>query len=303
MKISLQAKAELGLAGVALLWGLTFPFIRIALTELTSLHLLLLRSAIASLVFLPFILATKENRKRIWKYLPYGTLLGILFFFSYFTQSIGLETIASGRSAFLTNLSIIFVPFLSPLFKCGFPTKNDLISAGIALCGLFLLTNPLQNHGISSGDMWTVVCALLYSLQIHILQIAMRKKPNALMYAFWQIMLISVCSLAWLPFTHTSTPIFPVSAKAMWSIIYLGVIGMSFSVWMQTKFQQHTSPERASVIYILEPLCATFFGFIILNETLSLKNICGAGFIVAAVLWTPFVKEFKKYFLKMKASR
>ncbi len=296
MKIPLQTKAELFLALVALLWGLTFPFIRISLTELSSLNLLLVRSVIATVVFLPFIFLIKKNKKEFWEYFPFGIILGVLFFISYFSQSIGLETTPSGRSAFLTNLTIVFVPFLSPFFKKGFPTKHDIISALLALCGLFFLTNPTSRGSFSTGDLWTICCAFFYAVQIHVLQIAMSKKSNALLFAFWQMAFIAMASFACSPFSGGWTYSWNLSQKTIWCIIYLGVIGMSLTVWLQTRYQQYTSPERASIIYILEPLCASFFGYLILQETFSTKNFIGAALIIVAVLWFSIWKFIKKYF-------
>ena len=293
MTLKMRTKAEIALVLATLFWGLTFPFIRIVVREISPLQLVFLRGAIAALLFLPFVLLIKSNRKNFLQLLPIGAILGILYFVSYYAQSIGLQTISSGRSAFITNLSVIFVPLLSPIFKRGLPNKNDLISCIIAICGIYFLTNPFNKSGIQIGDIWTLVTAVCFSFQIHILQWAIEHKPFAEIYAFWQVAFIAIFSLSLMPFLSSGPHFFPSTPKAIYALVYLGVIAMVLTTWLQTRYQRYTSPERAAVIYIIEPVFACFFGFLLLDETMSAKNLFGGFLIIFAVLWSYIFKFMK----------
>ncbi|MES2613816.1 MAG: DMT family transporter [Bdellovibrionota bacterium] len=294
MNTTLRTKGELALLLATFIWGLTFPFIRIVLQEMHSLQLVFLRGIIAGLIFLPFILLIKQNKKNLIRLLPMGAILGILYFTSYFSQAIGLETISSGRSAFITNLSVIFVPLLSPLFKRGSPSRNDIISCVIALCGMYFLCNPFGQTGINIGDFWTLLTAICFSIQIHSLQWAMEYKPFPLIYSFWQVTFVGLFSLIFMPFYKSNIYTTHISTGAILALIYLAVIAMVLATWIQSRYQGYTSPERAAVIYIIEPVFACFFGYIILNETMSVPNLFGGFLIIFAVLWVYIVKLFYK---------
>lgn len=288
----MRTKAELALVIATLFWGLTFPFIRIVVLEISPLHLVFLRGVIACIIFFPIVLFIKKERKALIKLLPIGGVLGFLYFVSYLSQSIGLQTISSGRSAFITNLSVFFVPILSPVFKHSLPTKNDIISCFIALCGMYFLTNPFSESGIKTGDLWTILTAICFSLQIHILQWALKHNPFANVYAFWQVTFIAIFSLLFLPFSKEKSLFLPDSTEALLALIYLGVIAMVITTWIQTRYQSYTSPERAAVIYIIEPVFACFFGFIILHEVMTYKNLFGGFLIIFAVSWNYIYKIF-----------
>lgn len=297
-----RARAEGGLVLATFLWGLTFPFIRISLTELSPLMLLWLRACMAALVFLPFVLAVKKNRVQLPSLIPVGAILGSLYFCSYLSQTVGLQTITSARSAFLTNLSVVFVPLFSPLFRRGMPNRNDLISCLIALIGMFLLTNPTSEGGFAQGDLWTLVCAFCFTLQIHVLQIAMQRFHNETLFSFLQMVFIFLLCLLFIPLSGTSF-VLPKNMHVVGSVFYLGAIGMVCCTWLQTRYQYLTTPERASIIYILEPVFAGVFAFFLLNEHMSLRSILGGAVIIFSVLYVYFIKIMRKLLKTLRRNR
>lgn len=292
LNLKRRTKAEIALICAAVMWGLTFPFIRIVIKEITPLQLVFFRGLFAALIFLPFVLLSRVNRDYFFKTLPIGALLGILYFTSYYTQSIGLQTIPSGRSAFITNLSVIFVPFLSPFFRRGWPSRNDAISCMIAMVGIYFLTNPFRHAGLKPGDFYTIITAISFSFQIHILQWAVEKNPFPTLYAFWQVAFIGLFSGILLPFSKMEHSYLSMSPLAILSLIYLILVGMVLTTWLQSRYQSDTTPERATVIYIIEPIFACFFGYLILNESMSMRNLFGGFLIIVAVLWTYILKFF-----------
>jgi drug/metabolite transporter (DMT)-like permease len=294
--VSVRMKAEIFLVLATLIWGLTFPFIRIALLDITPSMLVFLRGAMAAFILSFFVFINVENRKILLKLMPFGLLLGFLYYASYFTQTLGLQTITSGRSAFLTNITVVFVPLLSPLFKTGKFAKNDMISCGIALLGMFFLTNPVSQGGFKAGDFWTILCAFLFSLQIQFLHVAMWRYPrSSVAFAFLQLFFLTFFAAFSLPFTQTKN-LFHMNPFSILSLVYLGVVAMVLTTWIQSRYQHQTSPERASLIYVLEPVFACIFGFIILNEKMTFVSLFGGFLMIISVIWVYFLKLFKKIF-------
>ncbi|MEN9462098.1 MAG: hypothetical protein RLZZ355_28, partial [Pseudomonadota bacterium] len=100
----------LALLFVTLIWGATFPVLKIATAQLSGVETTALRFCIAAVCMLPFTLRLPRHTWRD------GALMGGLVLVSYVLQAYGLEFISSNRSAFLTSLNVLMVPFLAVLF-------------------------------------------------------------------------------------------------------------------------------------------------------------------------------------------
>ena len=287
MSIKTRIKAELALCVDTLIWGLSFPVIKILLEEVNPQNLVFLRSVIATIIFLPFVFFSNQNRKNFFKLMPIGAVLGLLYYISYLTQTIGLQKIPSGRSAFITSLSVVFVPLLSPLFKQGYPKKKDIISMILALIGIFFLTDPFVSKGFSIGDSWTIICSLSFSIQILLLQLVIKKYKFYMLISFFHIFFIMIFSSLSV-FSHHSSIHIPHTLNGYYSLFYLSILAMFVTTFLQNRFQHETTAERASIIYALEPVFASIFGYTLLNENQSLLNILGGGLVIMSVLWPIF---------------
>ena len=288
MLISKRFRAESALVLLTIMWGLTFPITRVVIAEMSSFAMVFFRALLATLVFLPFVVLKKEDRIYCLKFLPLGLTLGMLVYFSYLFQSFGLETIHSGRSAFLTNLTIVFVPLMSPIFQKQMPSIKDVISIAIAFIGMIFLTSPFDGEGLSKGDLWTILCAVTFSIHIHVLQIFVIKYNKSKIIAFLEILFMCIFAATLIPFSDKSSHLLPTTLGAYIALFYLGAISMVGTTVLQAKYQCKTTPERASLIYILEPVFAIFFGYVILSESMTSKSLFGGCLIIFAVVWVYF---------------
>ena len=94
---------------VTVVWGMTFPVLKVATGVLSGVEITTLRFCIAALCMLPFV---RGISLAVWRD---GFWLGALALFSMAAQAYGLQFIASNRSAFLTSLNVLMVPLLGLL--------------------------------------------------------------------------------------------------------------------------------------------------------------------------------------------
>lgn len=73
-------------------------------------------------------------------------------------------------------------------------------------------------------------------------------------------------------------------SAALPAIIYCGIISSGIAFTLQILGQQGTEPTLASIIMSTESLWATVFGFLILGETMTLREGAGCIIMFAAVL-------------------
>jgi len=109
MKVNRALIADLSLAGVCLISGGTFVMMKNLLSREAALNVLSWRFIIATL-FLLLIIPQRLPDKKTFKN---GLILGAALFGGYLFQTFGLIYTTPARSAFITGLSVILVPFFS----------------------------------------------------------------------------------------------------------------------------------------------------------------------------------------------
>jgi len=276
-----QQRADLALLAVALLWGVTFPLIRGAMETISPTNFVAWRFSTATVAFLPLVLTRPQAWFALRRALLPGLGLGLLAWASYFTQTIGLQTVEAGRAAFITGTSVIMVPFLSPAFGAGRPSRIDLVAAAVATVGMYLLTDP-SSGGFSSGDFWVLGCALTYSIYIHVLQRVLRGGFAPVALAFTQVLGITV--VAWVAFPLGGEALAVPSGSTLVAILVCALLATVGTFWLQTHFQGRTSPQRVALLFSMEPVFATAFAFLLLGEVLAPIGFAGGLLILAAVV-------------------
>lgn len=273
----------LALLFVTLVWGATFPVLKVATAQLSGVEVSALRFIIAAVCMLPVVFRVPRST---WKD---GAVLGALVLVSYVSQAFGLEFISSNRSAFLTSLNVLMVPLLGIAFGAR-PTWLIWVSAVMACTGIGLMSWE------GGSDLWadvaTVFGAFAYALYVIVLsQRASRHSPRQL--AATQIVWMAVLGSLWMLFDawgsdklHTlpSRLTLPILA----GLAYLGVVATAGMLFLQATAQRFVSADKAALIYAMEPVFAALFAWWWLGEALSLQAAIGGGIVVAAVLLSEY---------------
>jgi drug/metabolite transporter (DMT)-like permease len=285
--MKLSSKANFYLSIATLMWGITFPLTRNALTEVDPFVFVSLRFAIATLVLLPSVCSlfckTTQNTLR-------GSLIiGGLNAAAYLCQTIGLETVHSARAAFITGASVIFVPFLAPLFKLEKPSRLDLLCAGIGFIGLYILMD-IGHLYLGHGDLWVFLGAIFFSLQITYLQRINLLIKDYQLLTFYQLLFT-------VPFVFLFTKGHSFSAalqpQALIGILFCAIFATSLAYYLQNKYQKFTSAPKAALIFALEPVFASLFGVLINHETLAKTTLIGGALLLLSLI-LPSIVNMKK---------
>jgi drug/metabolite transporter (DMT)-like permease len=277
MRFSL--KAEMMLALCTVLWGATFPAIKMALADASPWTMVALRFSIAALVFLPFTLGAARRAPRAE--LITGFWLGATLLISFGAQTFGLVYTSVSRSAFITQLLILFTPLLQFAVFRRIPAPTTLLGGAIVLGGMFLLTAPTGELALNRGDWLTLLCAFTFSIYILIIDHRSRPENHAALSLYQTAFLAAG---AWAFATTLETPhasFTPIGAAAL---LFLAVGGVNAAVYLQMKYQPQTSPARAAVVFSLEPVFATLFAVWLGWEQLGPRMLIGGGVVLAGVL-------------------
>ncbi len=244
----------LSLLFVTVVWGATFPVLKIATAQLSGVETSALRFLLAALCMLPWALRAP---RRAW---IDGALLGALVLFSYVAQAFGLQFISSNRSAFLTSLNVLMVPLLGLVFGRTLSWRV-VIAAVMACAGIGLMSWDGGAHFLA--DAATVAGALGYALYVIVLS-ARAGRHEARNLAATQIVWMAVLGGLWMLADAQGTDKLQtlgsrLNVEILWGLAYLGVIATSGMLFLQARAQRHVAAEKAALIYAMEPVFAALF--------------------------------------------
>jgi drug/metabolite transporter (DMT)-like permease len=270
---------------VTVVWGATFPVLKIATAQLSGIETSALRFLLAALCMLPWALRAP---RKAWRD---GALLGALVLFSYVAQAYGLQFISSNRSAFLTSLNVLMVPLLGVVF--GNTLSWRVVLAALLAClGIGLMS--WDGGANLAADAATVAGALGYALYVIVLS-ARAARHDARSLAATQIVWMAVLGSLWMLADALGTDRLQtlgsrLNAEILWGLAYLGVVATAAMLFLQARAQRHVSADKAALIYAMEPVFAALFAWMWLSEGLSLRAALGAAVVVFAVVfseWKP----------------
>ncbi|WP_297495474.1 DMT family transporter [Thermococcus sp.] len=273
-------RSELVLLAITAMWGLTFPAMKVSLDYIPPILFLAYRFGIASLLMLIIFRSRVLRRETLYE----GFLLGLTLFFGHGFQIVGLKYTTASNSAFITSLYVVFTPFIA-YFLLGERIKTrDILSLGIALTGLYLISGA--GRTVSYGDFLTALCAVSFAFQIVLVQKFGEK--DYLSLAFWQIFWNFLFSLI---FALLFEPkVFPREILPWLGLIYTAIFGTVIAFTLQVKYQKHTTAYKAALIYSMEPIFGSLSAFILLGERFTKRALAGA-FLIMAGVWNEIRKN------------
>jgi drug/metabolite transporter (DMT)-like permease len=272
-------RADAVLISITAFWGVTFVVVKDAVVLADPFTFLALR------FFLGAVLLTLVA----WRAMPSGALLaagaglGVLLFVGFSAQTSGLQYTTPSRSAFLTGLSVLLVPFLSIAFHRRRPAPASLLGVAFAVVGLWALAGGSAlgvPQGLGVGEQLTLLCALAFALHITLIERLARKYAPAPLVA---VQLWTVAFLALLTTLVLGPRI--LATAALWSAVLItGIGGSAVALLLQAWAQARTTAVRAALVYALEPVFASAYSVALGREHLGLRELCGGGLIVLGVL-------------------
>ncbi|AXQ23749.1 DMT family transporter [Acinetobacter wuhouensis] len=286
----LSAKApQIALILITIIWGGSFLTVQYGLNFSSPIMFVAFR----------FMAAAIAVSLISWKYLKdfnrqefiAGALIGLVIAIGYGTQTIGLQTISSSESAFLTALYVPLVPILLWGIFRQKPSIMTWLGVVLAFIGLVFLTgNGFSQIHLNYGQILTLLGSIAIALEI-ILIGYFAGKVNVRRVTVIQLAFASLFCFILTPFLgETQLPNF------QWQLIAvlcgLGIASACIQLVMNWA-QQSVDSAQAAIIYAGEPVWAALFGRIA-GERLPIIALFGGLLVVLGVI----VSEWKPKFLK-----
>lgn len=304
-----QLAGNLMLLTTATIWGMAFVAQRVGMDYVGPLTFSFSRFILAILVLIPVVRimdrtsrkkaledgtyqepGAEEKKRQKKQLMKASTVCGCVLFCANALQQIGLVSTDAGKTGFITALYIILVPVFSVALK-HMPGFKCWIGVVLGTVGLYFLCIT-RSLTIAPGDLVILIGAAFWATHILVIDYFLPKVSDPVKMSQYQFIVVAVLSFI-------GAVIFEdISISAIIDcaipILYAGALSGGVGFTLQILGQRHTNPTVASLILSLESFFGALFGFLILQERMSPREILGCILMFAAIIISQLPEKKEK---------
>jgi drug/metabolite transporter (DMT)-like permease len=281
----------------AIIWGSAFVAQSVGMEHVEPFTFTFTRSIIGGVVLIPVIILLRKTDsvtmrrdsqgkdfagiKGITKYEWLGGICcGIALCAASNFQQIGMLHTTVGKAGFITALYVVIVPILGLFLRKRVPALIWFCVV-LSVAGLYLLCMPKGAFTLAQGDVLVLICALLFSFHILIIDY-FSPKGDGVVISCIQFFVCGILSGIIMLFVEN--PTFANIMDAKWSILYAGALSSGVAYTLQVVAQKGVNPTVASLILCLESVVAVLAGWIILGDKLTSRELAGCILMFVAIV-------------------
>ena len=294
-----QLRGCLILALGALIWGIAFVAQNVGMDKVEPFTFNGIRTLLGSVTLLPLLLfrrlknnggerKTKDGKKEL---LIGGTLCGVALFVAGSLQQFAFTdpNASSGKIAFLTALYMIIVPLFGIFLGKKLPIRI-WVCVLLGVTGAYLLSVS-DGFSISRGDLLAIGCAVAFSFHILLVDRYSRTVDGVELSCLQFFVAGSLGVICMFLFEK---PVLSDILSAAVPILYAGVMSCGLGYTFQVIGQKDVDPTVASLIMCFESVFGALAGWVILKETMSLRQVIGCVVMFIAVILTQIPISLKR---------
>lgn len=269
---------ELALIAITAVWGATFLLVHWAMEHSGPWFFVGLRFIVAGLISI--LIFHRSLRGMTWADIGAGASIGLMIYAGYGLQTMGLQTIESSTSAFLTALYVPMVPFAQWLFFRRRPPVLAFAGAGLAFAGLVLIAGPgTLSLSLGLGETVTLISTLPIVGEIILISVFANRIDLGRITVV-QLHTAGLLGFATMPVVGEGVPQF----SWVWVAAAIGLGAASCVIQLTMNWAQRSvSPTRATIIYAGEPVWAALIGRLA-GERLPAAALLGGLLVVLGIL-------------------
>ena len=286
---------------LGLIWGTSFLWIKIAVTEISPFVLVAFRTLFGALGLL-LIMWSQKTFPKSWKefrlWLSVFAVVGLInVALPFVLISWSEQYISSGIAAILDSAVPLFSMLIAPLVLRDDPmTLPKTIGLVVGFVGVLVLFSPDLALGINQsliGEIGMLLATLSYAIG----SIYVRLKARGLapqLQAFLQLGMATV--MVWLFTGVAERPIVLPHLPITWlALLWLGLLGSCVAYILFFSLMNTIGPTRTTMVTYIPPLVGVLLGAIFLGEQLNWQAILGGVLILSGIAVVNMKKlPFKK---------
>jgi drug/metabolite transporter (DMT)-like permease len=284
-------KPYLALVSLALLWGIAFALIKVAVHDMNPIVMVLIRATSGCLALALFVRAMGRPlfgegwKARIVPYTFLGIAGGLLPWFGIAWGELQISSgLASILNATMPLWAAVLVWWVIPNER---PSALNYAGVLIGFSGVVILVLPdLAAKGVGGnvvGALAVLLSAFVYAVG------ALYQRRNLRNVSVYEVSLgqMAATAILALPLAAPILPSTHVSLGSMAAVVVgLGVAGSGLGFLLYYYVMNTLGAVRGTGVTLLVPVTAVFWGLVLLHETLTLPTIVGMIVILAGVVLT-----------------
>ena len=278
--------AWLQLGASVVLFGLTWPAIKIGLSASTPVWLAAARatlSALAAFVMLAALRRLAWPGRADWPIVLSVGAFQLTFFFA--LANLGVQSVPPGRSGVLAYTTMLWMVPLSLLV--GEPVGwRGVAGALLGLLGIVVLIDPLRfdwsDRAIVEGHAWLLLAGFSWALAVlHARRHRWRLSPLDVLP--WQMAVATV--LLWiLALTVEPGGYLDFSQPNLWiALLYIGVFAGPAGTWAAVSVARALPPVTGSLGMLGTPLLGIASSVVLLGESVTWPLVLGTMLVIAGI--------------------
>ena len=271
------------LAGV--LWGTSFPIIKIGLKTIDPFAFVFWRFLISTITLVVVMLLLRKlefkiTDKRMLVFLGVANAAG------YLLQYVGMPYTTAAKAALFINLSAMWVALLSPKLLGESFSRKKIVGILFGVMGVVFVSTNLDflslGQGQLAGDMLLIVSGFAWALfMIYNKKLVINSTMATFQSMTW-VLILTLLSIV--PFTVLSGPgFFDLSGWAWLAIVYTAIVCWVLPYYLWLEGLKHLSASTSTVLLLSEIVVAVVGSVIVLKEPLTVFSTFGALLIVIAI--------------------
>ncbi len=262
---------------MALIWGIPYLLIRVAVAEISPATLVFARTGIAAVVLLPIAVLLIDLRPVLerWRWVV-----------AFAVVEVGLPWVLLGSAeqhvtSSLAGLLVAGVPLVGTVIAVATGGSHHMARRGflgllMGLAGVSAIVG--SNIGVS--DTTALLEMALVVVGYAVGPAILARRLGGLPAVGVQALALSLIALVYAPVAFVQRPVVLPSVGALAAIAILGVVCTAAAFVLFSELIEEVGPVRATVVTYINPAVASLLGVLVLNESFTAAMAVGLGLVI-----------------------
>ena len=274
----------------AAIWGLGTVVIKSTVDAFPPAWIVGVRFTAAGII-LGVVMLPRIRKHLDAEHLCKGSVLGVMVFLAYWSNSTGLTDTTASNSSFLTSPYCVIIPFLGWALRGPRPTRFNLAAAMVCVAGVECVSFAgADGFSLRFGDLVTLLSALF--LSFHVVYTAkFAPGSDMTLLTVIQFLVAGLLGLA-AGLALEPMPNFAALGADTWtSLAYLAVFASCVALLLQNLAVAHVDPAPASLFLATESVFGVLFSVLVLGELLTAQLFAGFALIFAGIVVSEYLPQ------------
>jgi drug/metabolite transporter (DMT)-like permease len=278
-----DATAKLMLVLLCLVWGLTWPAMRVALSEIPVFSMRTVSLGLGALVLMVVVLVQRRRlampSAAAWVHVVVAGVLNIVGFS--LLSSFALLQAATSRVAILSYTMPIWAALFAWIVLGERLNRARVIALGLCVVGMAVLIAPVADAGVPLGLMLALANAVAWAAGTIYLKWA-RINADPVAIAAWQVLTGFIVIVALVGFVEGGVHLTQAHWPAVFGMVFTGLIGSGLAYLLWFMIVGRLPAMTASLGVLSVPVVGVISSAVLLGEWPTVPDMLGFALIFAA---------------------